>query len=83
MKENPSASNSRRKFLKLNASLGVGGAWYYLSGTSTTGQVQGANERVNTATVGIKGRGGSHIGGFVDDDNAQVSSAVAAPHKVM
>lgn len=69
-------SDSRRKFLKLNAALGAGGAWYFLSGTSTTGQVQGANERVNCATVGIKGRGGSHIGGFVSDDNAQVVALI-------
>ncbi|MFT5465184.1 MAG: putative dehydrogenase [Verrucomicrobiales bacterium] len=69
-------SDSRRKFLKLNAALSAGSAWYFLSGTSSTGQVRGANERVNTATVGIKGRGGSHIDGFLADDNAQVVALI-------
>src|SRR2546428_11307136 len=50
----------RRKFLKTStaAAFGLG-----LVGSS---RAYGANEKIRAAVIGVKGRGGNHIEGFLD-----------------
>ena len=50
---------TRRKFLAQSTVF----ATFAISGTKSSGKIIGANERVNVAVCGIKGRGASHIGG--------------------
>ncbi len=50
---------NRRRFIQQSAMAGFG-AGLIISGTSTSGRVTGANERINIAVAGINGRGRSH-----------------------
>ena len=69
--------STRRSFIKNTlAATGGGAAWFYISGTKTTGQVLGANERIHAGVVGIKGRGSAHINGYIGAENVQVSHLI-------
>ena len=73
-------SMNRRSFLKKSA-LTVGGASVFaISGTSASGQILGANDRVRIAIVGAGGRGGEHIGFFKGIDNVEMVYVVD-PHQ--
>ena len=50
---------TRRKFIAQSTAF----ATFAISGTKSSGKIMGANDRVNVAVCGIKGRGASHIGG--------------------
>jgi len=69
-------SSSRRQFLRNLSAAGAGTAWFHISGTKSTGQVLGANERIVAGVVGIKGRGSSHIEGFAGADNVVVGHLI-------
>jgi len=64
------SKTSRREFLK--ASLATGAA-FTVCGTASTSKVLGANNRLRIAVAGVNGRGGSHIGGWLDQDNVEVA----------
>ncbi len=57
---------SRRKFLGSSASAVI------VAGTMARGKVFGANEAIQLCCVGIHGRGGSHIEGFMETGGAEV-----------
>jgi len=69
---------NRRSFLK-NSALTVGGASVFaISGTSASGQILGANDRVRIAVAGVGGRGGAHINEFGKIENVEVAYIVDA-----
>src|ERR1700724_3468425 len=82
-------SLSRREFLKGSALLAATAATARLTGTTATVvQAQapgGANERLNVAVIGVRGRGMSHVSGFADRNNCRIThicdvdSAVVRP----
>jgi predicted dehydrogenase len=63
---------TRRKFLAQSTVF----ATFAISGTKSSGKIIGANERVNVAVCGIKGRGASHIGGHGRQKNVTISHLV-------
>ena len=74
---------SRRSFLKSSA-LTVGGASVFsISGTSASGQILGANDRVRIAIAGAGGRGGDHINEFKKLPNVEIAYVVDADHSRM
>jgi predicted dehydrogenase len=75
---------NRRSFLKKSA-LTLGGASVFahpiISGTSASGQVLGANDRVRIAIAGAKSRGGEHIGFYGALENVEIAYIVDADNK--
>ena len=63
---------TRRKFLTHSSIF----ATFAISGTKSSGKIFGANERINVAVCGIKGRGSSHIGGLGRQKNVVISHLV-------
>ncbi|MBT7650767.1 MAG: Gfo/Idh/MocA family oxidoreductase, partial [Opitutae bacterium] len=63
---------NRRKFIAKSAAF----ATFAISGTKSSGKIIGANDRVNVAVCGIKGRGTSHIGGHGRQKNVVISHLV-------
>jgi predicted dehydrogenase len=63
---------TRRKFLAQSTVF----ATFAISGTKSSGKIIGANERINVAVCGIKGRGASHIGGHGRQKNVTISHLV-------
>ncbi len=62
---------NRRRFLQTAAATAAVSP-FVISGTKSSGNVIGSNERINHAVVGINGRGQSHISGFGGMDDVQV-----------
>ena len=71
---------SRRNFLK--QSFGAG-ATLLICGTSSTPRVFGANDRVRVAVVGVNGRGGDHISGFLGQPNVEIAYLVDPDQRVL
>jgi len=63
---------NRRKFLAQSSLF----ATFAISGTKSSGKIIGANERINVAVCGIKGRGTSHMGGHGRQKNVVISHLV-------
>ena len=69
---------NRRNFLQ-NSALTIGGAAVFaISGTSASGQVVGANDRVRVAIAGARSRGGELIDAFRRLDNVEIAYIVDA-----
>ena len=68
---------TRRRFLKTSAV--VAGAPFLLN---TTG-VLGANDRIRVAVIGLNGRGGAHIGGYMGQKNVEVAAVVDPDERVL
>ncbi|QDV68004.1 Glucose--fructose oxidoreductase precursor [Rosistilla carotiformis] len=66
---------SRRSFLKRAAASGFA-ASVTISGTKSSGQVLGANDRVRVAVAGINGRGQIHMGSFAAIKDVEVTHLV-------
>ena len=66
-------TTTRRSFLK--SSLATGAA-ALVCGTKGQAKVLGANDRLRIAVAGLKGRGGSHIGGFMGQKNVEIAYLV-------
>lgn len=72
-------SISRRQFMQGTAALAAASAGAHLIDQTAFAQEQqparrgGANERLNVAVIGVRGRGKSHIGGFANRHNCQVT----------
>ncbi len=71
-----SRTTTRRKFLQQAAASGAAASLFTISGTKASGRVLGANDRVNVAVVGIKGRGSSHFSAYTGMDGTAVSHLV-------
>lgn len=63
---------TRRKFIAQSSIF----ATFAISGTKSSGKIIGANERINVAVCGIKGRGASHVGGHGRQNNVFISHLV-------
>jgi predicted dehydrogenase len=61
---------SRRTFLK--SSLAAGAA-FTISGTKSSGNVLGANDRIRVGVAGVNGRGKSHLAGLIDLPGVEIS----------
>ncbi len=68
---------TRRRFIRnsLAAAAAVSAAPYIA-------RAQGANETLGVAVVGVRGRGGSHVGAFRDDSRTTILYIVDADEKV-
>lgn len=64
------SKTTRRAFLK--SSL-LAGTAFAVCGTRSTAQVLGANNRLRIAVAGVNGRGGSHIDGWLEQDNVEIA----------
>jgi len=72
---------NRRSFLKSSA-LTVGAASVFaISGTSASGQILGANDRVRIAIAGAGSRGGDHLSEFGKIPNVEIAYIVDADRK--
>ncbi|MCA9050570.1 MAG: Gfo/Idh/MocA family oxidoreductase, partial [Planctomycetaceae bacterium] len=60
---------TRRGFLR----TGGAGATLLLLGTRASGRIIGANDRVRIGVAGLNGRGQSHIGGWLDQENVELA----------
>ncbi len=74
------SKTNRREFLK--ASLAAGTA-FTICGTSATSKVLGANNRLRIAVAGLNGRGSSHIGGWLDQDNVEIAYLIDPDENVL
>ena len=63
---------NRRKFIAQSSLLST----FAISGTKSSGKIIGANDRINVAVCGIKGRGTSHMGGHGRQKNVVISHLV-------
>ena len=64
---------SRRDFL---ATSPAAGGSLLLTGTRASGAVDGASNRVRIAVAGLNGRGQSHLGGWLGQDNVEVAYVI-------
>jgi predicted dehydrogenase len=62
---------TRRDFLKTAAASAVFSA-VTISGTKSSGNVLGSNERINVGVAGFKGRGQTHIGSLAGTKDTQI-----------
>jgi len=76
------ANRTRRDFLKTSSAIAAGST-FLITGTKSSGNIIGANERVRIAVAGLNGRGGAHIGGFRGQDNVEVAALVDPDSKVL
>jgi predicted dehydrogenase len=74
------SKTTRRTFLKNSL---VAGTAFAVCGTKTMGQVRGANDRLRIAVAGVNGRGGSHISGWLGQDNVEVAYLIDPDKKVL
>jgi predicted dehydrogenase len=66
---------ARRDFLKAVAA-GTALSAVTISGTKSSGQVVGSNERINVAVAGFNGRGKSHIGALAGNKDTRITYLV-------
>ena len=64
------SKSTRRNFLKASSAVG---ASFVISGTRASGNVLGANDRLRIAVAGLNGRGGSHISGWMGQNNVEIA----------
>jgi predicted dehydrogenase len=59
------------------------GTAFAVCGIPSTGRVLGANNRLRIAVAGVKGRGGSHIKGWLEQDNVEVAYLIDPDENVL
>ncbi len=69
-------SMTRRKFLSTSAAGVAGGAVLASIPASSYARILGANDTINMAVIGIRGRGGNHIDSFAGMKNVRVNYLV-------
>jgi predicted dehydrogenase len=72
---------NRRRFLATTSA--AAGASLLITGTRASGQIKGSNERIRIAVCGVNGRGSSHIGGWLDQDNVEIAYLVDPDQRVL
>lgn len=76
----PAQSRSRRNFLTTTAAVGSS---LMISGTKSSGNIIGANERLRIGVAGVNGRGQSHIGGWSSQSNVEIAWLVDPDPQVL
>ena len=71
---------TRRQFIQTTIGGGVG---LTLIGTSASGQVKGANDRIRIAVAGLNGRGKGHISAYLKQKNVEIAYLVDPDSKVL
>jgi len=71
----------RRQFMK--SASAFAGATVFLSGTSASAKAVGANNRLRIAVAGVNGRGGSHIQGWLEQDNVEIAYLIDPDERVL
>ena len=72
---------SRRRFLATTSA--AAGATLLIGGTRAAGNFQGASDRIRIAVAGLNGRGKSHIGGWLEQDNVEIAYLVDPDRRVL
>ncbi|HUT09744.1 MAG TPA: Gfo/Idh/MocA family oxidoreductase [Thermoguttaceae bacterium] len=67
---------TRRTFLKRAAATAGVATTFTIAGTSSSGQVLGANDTIRLGVAGINGRGRSHMGEFSGKNGVQVTHLI-------
>jgi len=75
------SSLNRRTFLKQTAL--AAGSFALISGTSSSAQVLGANNRLRIAVAGLNGRGKSHIAGWLEQENVEIAYLIDPDRQVL
>ena len=71
---------TRRRFLQSSAAAG---AAFAISGTKSSGNIIGANDRVRIAVAGLNGRGNAHIGGWRGQKNVEIVALIDPDRNVL
>lgn len=71
---------TRRRFLTQTSALGTG---LILTGTKASGRVLGANDRLRIAVAGLNGRGQSHLGAWLEQENVEISWLIDPDSRVL
>ena len=71
---------TRRIFMKDSL---LAGTAFSVCGSNAMGRAIGANDRLRIAVAGIKGRGGSHIGGWLGQNNVEVAYLIDPDKNVL
>ena len=66
---------NRRGFMK-KSSLALAGATFAISGTKSSGNILGSNERIRVAVAGLHGRGKSHISAFAKMQGVEIACLI-------
>ena len=74
------SKTTRRKFLQNSLAAGTAFAVY---GCQSTPRIIGANNRLRIAVAGVNGRGGSHIKGWMEQDNVEVAYLIDPDENVL
>ncbi|MCH7750642.1 MAG: Gfo/Idh/MocA family oxidoreductase [Planctomycetes bacterium] len=74
------SSINRRHFLQTTS---MGAAAFAISGTKSSGNILGANDRVRIAVAGLNGRGKSHISGWGEQENVEIVSLIDPDQDVL
>ncbi len=74
-------ATSRRHFLRTG--LTAAGGSLLLTGTRASGAVKGANDRLRIAVAGVKGRGKSHIAGWLGQENVEIAYLIDPDSQVL
>ena len=72
---------TRRRFLTQSAL--AAGSVALISGTRSSARVMGANDRLRVALVGLRGRGKSHMGGWLAQPNTEIAYLVDPDQEVL
>ncbi len=65
---------TRRDFVKSSAAVSAGAAVGIGALKNSTAAWAGANDKLKVAVLGIRGRGKSHLNGFMDQENVEVAT---------
>ncbi len=71
---------SRRQFIKQSLAAS---AVFAVGGTSSSGEIIGANNRLRIAVAGLNGRGKSHISGWLNQENVEIAYLIDPDKKVL
>ena len=74
------SKSTRRRFLKTTSAVG---ASLLITGTQASGNVNGANDRLRIAVAGLRGRGKSHLGGFMGQENVEIAYVIDPDQDVL
>ena len=74
------SKTSRREFLKHSLAAGTA---FAVCGTKSSARIAGANNRLRIAVAGVKGRGGSHIGGWLGQKNVEIAYLIDPDRQVL
>lgn len=72
---------NRRQFICSTSAFA--GASLLLCGTKASARVIGANDRLRIAVAGLNGRGQSHIGGWLEQENVEIAYLIDPDQRVL